>query len=127
MEVKHMNMRRINITKTAIHIALLAGLSLGLLPVLSFGHNGEEHVNGTVAKISDTSVTVTTTAGKSVEVALDAKTAFTRSSQPIQKSDIKVGDRVAIHAGEVHEKLIAHTVQVGVAAATKQTAQHEAH
>ena len=126
-----MNMRRINITKNitkiAIHIALLAGLSLGLLPVTGFAHNGEEHVTGTVAKISDTSVTVTTKAGKNVEVALEAKTAFKRSDLPIQKSEIKVGDRVVIHAGEVHEKLIAHTVQVGAAAATKQTAQHEAH
>ena len=122
-----MNMRRINITKIAIHIALLAGLSLGLLPVLSFAHNGEEHVTGTVAKISDTSVTVTTKAGKNVEVALDAKTAFKRSDLPMQKSEIKVGDRVVIHAGEVHEKLIAHVVQVGAAPATKQTAQHEAH
>ena len=117
-----MNMRRINITKTAIAIALLAGL--GLLAMPNFAHNGEEHVTGTVTKISETSVTVATTAGKSVEVALDAKTDFKRAAQPIQKSDIKVGDRVVIHAGEVHEKLIAHTVQVGVAAAAKQTAQH---
>src|SRR5258706_2573398 len=105
MEGNYMNMRRMNITKTAIHIALLAGLSLGLLPVLSFAHNGEEHVIGTVAKISDTSVTVTTKAGKAVEVALDAKTTFKRSAEAIQKSDNKVGDRVVIHAGQGHRKL----------------------
>ena len=122
MGVKHMN--SIHSTKTAIRIGLLAGLCLGLLPALGIAHNGEEHVTGTVAKISDTSVTVTTVAGKTVEVALDAKTTFTRSAQPIQKVDLKLGERVVIHAAEVHEKLIAHTVQVGVPPAAKQTAQH---
>ena len=117
-----MNMRRIHITKTAIHIALLAGLALGLLPVLGLAHNGEEHVTGTVTKITGTSVTVNTTAGKTVEVALDPKTTFSRATQPIQKMDIKVGDRVVIHAGEVHETLIAHTVQVGAGAAAKPAA-----
>jgi hypothetical protein len=116
MEVRYTHMRNDmsnNITKIAIRLALAASLSLGLL----VAHNGEEHVNGTVAKISETSVTVNTTAGKMVEVAFDAKTAFTKASQPFAKSDLKVGDRVVIHAGEVHEKLIAHTVQVGAAAA----------
>jgi hypothetical protein len=113
MEVKYTHMS--NITKIAIRFALAASLGLGSL----MAHNGEEHVNGTIAKISETSVTVNTTAGKMVEVAFEAKTAFTKSSQPIQKTDLKVGDRVVIHAGEVHEKLIAHTVQVGVAKAAE--------
>src|SRR5881397_950967 len=105
MEVRHMNTRSIIITR----IALLAAVCLVLLPALAIAHNGEEHVTGTVTKLSGTSVTVTTTAGKIVEVALDAKTSFTRSAKAIEKSELKVGDRVVIHAGEVHEKLIAHT------------------
>jgi len=73
-----------------------------------------------VTKISDTSVTVKTTAGKTVEVGFDAKmTTYERAKQPIQKTDIKVGDRVVIHAMEVNEKMVAHSVEVGTATAAK--------
>ena len=83
----------------------------------AFAHDGMEHVRGTVAKISDQSVTVTTTAGKTVEVLLDAQTTYARAGQPIQKADLKVGDRVMIHAMEKGSELTAHSVAVGVAAA----------
>jgi hypothetical protein len=35
------------------------------------------------------------------------------------KADIKVGDKVVIHAEEVNEKLTAHTVQLGAVAKSK--------
>jgi Domain of unknown function (DUF5666) len=114
-----MNRRRTNTTKIEIHIAILAIVSLALLPAIATAHGGEEHVTGTVTAISDTSVTVKTTAGKTVEVAFDAKTTYTRAKQPIQKADIKAGDRIVIHAAEVNEKLVAHTVEIGKAAAAK--------
>jgi hypothetical protein len=92
-------------------------VSLALLPSIATAHGGEEHVTGTVTKISDTSVTVKTTAGKTVEVGFDAKmTTYERAKQPIQKTDIKVGDRIVIHAMEVNEKLVAHSVEIGTAA-----------
>lgn len=69
--------------------------------------------------ISDTSITVKTTAGKLVEVGFDAKTTFARAKQPIQRSDIKVGDRIVIHAVEINEKFVAHTVAIGAATAAK--------
>ena len=126
MEAQHTHMRNDmnNVIKIAIRAALAASLSLGLL----VAHNGEEHVTGTVAKISENSVTVNTTQGKTVEVALEAKTAFTKASQPLAKSDLKVGDRVVIHAAGEHDKLIAHTVQVGAAGAAKAAAHgHDDH
>ena len=102
---------------------MLAIASLALLPTLATAHGGEEHVTGVVTKISDTSVTVKTTA-KTVEVGFDAKmTTYERAKQPIQKTDIKVGDRIVIHAMEVNEKLVAHTVEIGTAPA-KQAAKH---
>jgi hypothetical protein len=116
-----MNTHSMNTIRLKIQVALLAVLSLALLPTIATAHGGEEHVIGTVATISDTSVTVKTTAGKSVEVAFDPKmTTYVRAKTPIQKSDIKVGDRVVIHAMEVDEKLVAHSVEVG---ATKQAAK----
>ena len=113
-----------NATRLKIQAAMLAIASLALLPTLAIAHGGEEHVTGVVTKISDTSVTVKTTAGKTVEVGFDAKmTTYERAKQPIQKTDIKVGDRIVIHAMEVNEKLVAHTVEIGPAPA-KQAAKH---
>src|SRR5579863_3242532 len=125
METKHMNTLSINTTRLKIQVALLAVLSLALLPTIALAHGGEEHVTGTVTKISDTSVTVKTMAGKAVEVGFDAKmTTYARAKQPVQKTDIKVGDRVVIHAMELNEKLVAHTVELGAATSAKQSAKH---
>ena len=111
-------------TKLKMQVALLAIVSLALLPIIATAHGGEEHVTGTVTKISDTSVMVKTTAGKSVDVGFDAKTTYARGKEPIQKTDIKVGDRIVIHAAEINEKLVAHSVELGAATASKQTAKH---
>lgn len=108
-----MNTLSIITTKLKIQIALLAVLALALLPAIVCAHGGEEHVIGTVTKISDTSVTVKTKAGKIVEVGFDAKTTYARAKVPAQKADVKVGDRIVIHAAEVNEKLVAHTVELG--------------
>jgi hypothetical protein len=108
-----MNKQNIITIRLRFQIALLAVMALAFLPTLVYAHGGEEHVVGTVAKISDTSVTVKTTAGKMVEVSFDAKTTYARSKAPVQKAEIKAGDRIVIHAVEVNEKLVAHTVELG--------------
>ena len=112
-----MNIPSTIITRLRSQIALAAILAVALLPTIASAHGGEEHVIGTVTKVSATSVTVKTTAGKTVEVGFDAKTTYSRASQTIQKTDIKAGDRVVIHAEEVNEKLVAHTVEIGAATA----------
>lgn len=94
-------------------------LALALTPAIALAHGGLEHVRGTVAKVSGQSITVTTTTGKTVEVLLDAQTTYARADKPILKSDLKVGDRVVIHAAEKGEVLTAHTVEVGVSASKK--------
>ena len=106
------------IKRSAI-LAILGFMVLALFQVTLFAHGGEEHVTGTVTAVSDTSVTVKTTAGKVAEVGFDAKTTFARAKKTIQKSEIVVGDRIVIHAVEVNEKLVAHTVELGAASATK--------
>jgi hypothetical protein len=50
---------------------------------------------------------------------LDAQTTYARADKPIQKTDLKVGDRVVIHAAEKGEILTAHTVEVGTSASKK--------
>ena len=116
-----MNTLSIITTRLKIQIALAAVLALALLPTIVSAHGGEEHVVGTVTKVSDTSVTVKTTAGKMVEVGFDAKTTYARAKAPIQKPDVKVGDRIVIHAVEVNEKLVAHTVELGATATAAKT------
>ena len=108
------------ITNGSITKSVLAAvLALSLLSGLAIAHGGLEHVIGTVAVISDASITVKTTDGKTVEVALDSKTTFAKSEQPIQKADIKVGDRVVIHAAKTGAKLTAHTVAIGTGTPAK--------
>jgi hypothetical protein len=121
MEINRMNTLSIITTKLKLQIALVAVLALALLPTIVSAHGGEEHVVGTVTKVSDTSVTVKTTAGKMVEVGFDAKTTYARAKAPIQKTDVKVGDRIVIHAVEVNEKLVAHTVELGGATTAAKT------
>jgi hypothetical protein len=107
-----------NILNTNIHITRrVLLLALALTPAIALAHGGLEHFRGTVAKVSDQSVTTTT--GKTVEVLLDTQTTYARADKPIQKSDLKVGDRVVIHAAEKGTTLTAHTVEVGAAAAKK--------
>src|SRR5215471_21852403 len=103
-----MNTGSTNTTRLKTCVGTLAIVSVAFFSTIASAHGGQEHVTGTVAKISDTSVTVKTTAGKTVEVGFDAKmTTYERAKQPIQKTDIKVGDRIVIHAMEVNEKLVA--------------------
>jgi len=104
------------IIRRRIGIAL-AALAIALFPLFAMAHGGEEHVTGTVARVSEASVTVKTTGGKSVDVGFDAKTTYSRAAKPVTKADIKTGDRVVIHAAEVNEKLVAHTVELGTPAA----------
>jgi hypothetical protein len=113
-----MNNQSITITKRRLGTLLIAVLAIGLFPAPAPAHGGEEHVIGTVAKVSDTAVTVKTAAGKSVDVGFDAKTTYSRAAKPATKTDIKAGDRIVIHAVEVNEKLVAHTVELGAATTT---------
>ncbi len=96
-----------------------AALCVALLTATAMAHGGLEHIMGTVAKISDTTITVKTTAGKNVDVGLNAKTVYTKTEKPIQKTDIKVGDRVVIHAEKEGTAFTAHTVEIGGAPAAK--------
>src|SRR6266851_758420 len=94
---------------------VLATLFLLVLMVSSaYAHNGMEHVMGTVASITNNSITVTTTDGKSQTVTTTADTKYTKMDAAIALKDIKVGDNVVIHASKKNDKLIAATVQVGM-------------
>jgi hypothetical protein len=94
-------------------LALL--VTLGILAGVAYAHNGMIHVMGTVASITDTSITVTTTDGKSQTVALTSDTKYARMDTAIAIKDITVGDHVVIHATKKGNQLTAATVKVGMA------------
>ena len=111
--------RRTAITRRA---ALATGLAFIAAVPFALAHGGLEHVVGVVTAISTASITVKTTAGKTVEVAFDPKTTFSKAAKPIAKESIQPGDRVVIHAAEAGAKLTARTVEIGVAPAAKKAA-----
>jgi Cu/Ag efflux protein CusF len=93
---------------------LTLALALGLMVSMAYAHGGMEHVMGTIASISATSITVTTTEGKSQTVLLTAETKYAKNNTAITVKDIKAGDSVVIHATRKNNELTAATVKVGV-------------
>jgi len=93
---------------------------LGVLVVLvvlglALAHEGERHIMGKITGVSDNSITVET-AGKepkTVTVAIAVQTKFVKSGAAASVKDLKVGDRVVIHAKENGEKLEAAVVSFG--------------
>jgi preprotein translocase subunit YajC len=94
--------------RIAAVVTLLFALSL-----MAVAHGKEKHVMGTVTSISDTSITVETTAKKSVTVEVTDKTKFEKSTAAATLKDLKVGDKVVIHADVAGDKLIANEVHFG--------------
>src|SRR5713101_2318258 len=83
------------------------------LSVIAFAHGNEKHVMGTVASISDNSITVETTSKKTATVTVSATTKFQKSGLPAALKDLRVGDKVVIHATGPDEKLVATEVRFG--------------
>jgi hypothetical protein len=95
--------------RTIAVVTLLFALS-----VMALAHGKEKHVMGTVASISDSSITVETKDKKSVTVDVTDKTKFEKSGSPATLKDLKVGDRVVVHADVSGDKLVANEVHFGV-------------
>jgi hypothetical protein len=84
--------------------------------ILALAHGNYQHVMGTLTKISENSVTVHTTSNDDVEVAISPETKFSKGDAAVTVRELRVGDRVVIHAAKTNDgKLAAHTVQIGVA------------
>ena len=69
---------------------------------------------GTVISISDSSITVETKDKTSVTVDVSDKTKFEKSGSPATLKDLKVGDRVVVHADVSGDRLVANEVHFGV-------------
>src|SRR5712691_6004885 len=92
---------------------LAVGSLLFVMSVMALAHGKEKHVMGTVTSISDSSITVETTGKKSVTVDVSDKTKFEKSGSPATLKDLKVGDKVVVHADISGDKLVANEVHFG--------------
>lgn len=102
MNVKHRICSVLSVT------ALLLG-SINL-----FAHGGMEHVMGTIAAVTENSVTVETVKHTKVTILIDPATKFTNSNAQASFKDLKVGDRVVVHAKEnADKKLVGVEVKWG--------------
>jgi hypothetical protein len=97
---------------------IVAAATLLIGSMLVFAHAGMEHVMGTITALTDSSVLVETIQHKQVTVLLDPSTKFTHSNAQASLKDLKVGDRVVIHAKpNAEKKLVGVTVQWGATGA----------
>lgn len=96
----------------------------------SYAHGNEKHVIGTVTAVSATEITVSTQAtanepSQSHVVKIAPDTSFVKSGAASNLKELKVGDRVVIHAKPVGSDLVAHEVRFGkMAAATSGSGTH---
>jgi hypothetical protein len=81
-------------------------------------HGTYTHVMGTVTKIADDAVTVETTDKQITVVKIAPNTSFVKNGEAATLKDLKVGDRVVIHAKPIGTDLVAHEVRFGKAAPT---------
>jgi preprotein translocase subunit YajC len=93
--------------------SLIAVLLLVCTSALLHAHGGMVHVMGTVTAMTENSITVETTDKKTMEVQLTDSTTFLNGSKPGSRKELKVGDRVVIHAAKVKDVLQAHEVRFG--------------
>lgn len=100
--------------RTRVTDTAALGLCLILiLSTLAFAHGDEVHVMGTVAKIDGSTITIKTPKGEEKTVMIIADTKFVKGSVAAKQTDLKVGDRVVIHAKSEQGVLHATEVKIG--------------
>ena len=93
--------------------AMMICLAFSLVALATLAHGTDKHVLGTVTKIGDGEITVQAQDGTLQVVKIAPDTSFVKSGASAALKDLKVGDRVVIHAKPVGSDLIAHEVRFG--------------
>jgi len=95
---------------------ILLAVTILLACGVAFAHGKEQHVMGTVTAMTDDSITVQTTAKEPVTVYMMPDTKYQKSGAAASMKELKIGDRVVIHAAKMNDKLMATEVRFGAAA-----------
>ncbi|MFZ0520483.1 MAG: DUF5666 domain-containing protein [Candidatus Acidiferrales bacterium] len=108
--------------KAALATAIMLAFAFAV-----FAHGTDKHVIGTVTKLSEAEITVQTQDNQLQVVKIAPDTSFVKSGAASSIKELKVGDRVVIHAKPVGNDLIAHEVRFGKPAqpAAKSAAKSE--
>ena len=94
---------------------ILAALVLAVLaPTATFAHPGHEHkLMGTITAVDGNKISMKTTEGKDAVFTVTPLTTFKRGKDKGAQSDLKVGLRIVVNAGDGAEPLKAKEVQYG--------------
>jgi hypothetical protein len=95
-------------------VSVLCMILVVALPAgVCWAHGDHVHVMGTVVKIKPDSITIKTISGDEKTVKLLSTTKFLKSNSTSNFSDLKVGDRVVVHAKANGPALEATEVKTG--------------
>lgn len=97
-----------------IAFGTIAVLSLLMISSLGFAHGDEVHVMGTITKVDASSISVKIADGTVKVVKILPATKFLKNNLPATLQELKVGDRVVIHAKPDGDTLNATEVKIGV-------------
>jgi hypothetical protein len=97
--------------------ALVAGWIVLILASMAWAHGDEQHVMGIVTKIDGNVISVRTTDGAVKTVMVTATTRFVKNGSALTLKDLKVDDRVVMHAKVMGNLL--HAMEVKIGEATK--------
>jgi Domain of unknown function (DUF5666) len=102
----------------------LSTLTVGLIfwSTIVLAHGDQQHVMGTVTQIDAGSISVKTTTGDEKVVMVLPTTKFVKGTATVTLQDLRVGDRVVIHAKPEGNMLHATEVKIGE---TKDSMHHE--
>lgn len=103
-----------------VGVALLGVLAL---PVVGLAHEGHAHkVMGTISAVTDSQIEIKATDGKTVVIALDAKTVYRHGKAKADVKMLKVGERVVVEAVQAKDAKVMTAKTVQMAAATPTSA-----
>ncbi len=100
------------------HLVAIAAVLVFAVSV-ALAHGNEQHIMGKVTSISGNSITVETVKKETKTAEFTSETKFVKSGSPASVKDLKVGDRVVIHAEKKGERLEAREVHFGAQSSSK--------
>ena len=84
--------------KTQTMWAFAMAMIVSMFCPAASAHGGAEHAMGTVTEVTDKSITVETKEKKALKVLLDADTTFDNGGKEAKATELKIGDKVVVHA-----------------------------
>jgi len=97
----------------AAGLMIVVVCSVLILSTVAFAHDNEQHVMGTVTKVDEGSITVKTKAGETKTVMVTPSTKYVKGEVAATQKDLRMGDRVVIHAAPMGDMLHATEVRIG--------------